>query len=338
MNDYSDSRTERNTRPPRTLSLCLVFSLLLHLSCTLLIPQLFDQQPSLEEQPLRVTLVDLPKVQNAPQADPNKVYELDQQPLQKTEKEVQSLRKADFNQKVERETAPKGEDVRDQTRAERPIQAASARPQQKPLEQQAEQNPAQQQSKTTTQERKPPLEAKPVKTTELAPESATDKSATAEQTKSAQEPAPLLTAKQLLPSTKALAQIAQGDPGINRIKERDVEEGEVVWLNLQHDMLLSFFRRFHDQIEMVWHYPSEAIRNNIQGTLQLEIVVDKQGNLLDVDLKRSSGSDQLDYEAIQAVYRGAPFGPLSAHYPHEKLRIRANFSYRIGGMTIYGSR
>ena len=76
----------------------------------------------------------------------------------------------------------------------------------------------------------------------------------------------------------------------------------------------------------------------VEGTLELLITVDKQGELLDVDLRRSSGSDILDFEAIQAVYRAAPFGPLTKHYPHEKLHIRANFRYSIVGKYIYGNQ
>jgi len=68
----------------------------------------------------------------------------------------------------------------------------------------------------------------------------------------------------------------------------------------------------------------------------LLIIVDQKGELIDVDLMQSSGSGLLDFEALQAVYRAAPFGPLTKHYPHEKLNIRAYFSYRISGQYIYG--
>ncbi|MDA3904019.1 MAG: TonB C-terminal domain-containing protein, partial [Desulfuromusa sp.] len=67
-----------------------------------------------------------------------------------------------------------------------------------------------------------------------------------------------------------------------------------------------------------------------------EIIVNQKGELIDVIPMHTSGSDLLDFEAIQAVYRAAPFGPLTKHYPHEKLKIRAYFSYRISGQYIYG--
>ena len=101
-------------------------------------------------------------------------------------------------------------------------------------------------------------------------------------------------------------------------------------------MLISFFRRFRNQIEGVWNYPSEAVQHGIEGILLLKITVARNGELLDVDLLRSSGSDILDYEAIQAIYRAAPFGPLPKYYPHPDLKINAHFRYQITGKYIYG--
>ncbi len=151
-------------------------------------------------------------------------------------------------------------------------------------------------------------------------------------------PPPILTREQLLPDTRTLSQIASGSAADrNRVKQRDdVEVGDTIWLNLQHDLLVSFFRRFSDQVERVWNYPAEAAVKGIEGTLELLIIVNRQGELIDVDLRQTSGSDILDYEAIQSVYRAAPFGPLTKHYPHEQLKIRAHFRYMITGRYIYG--
>ncbi|PLX97890.1 MAG: hypothetical protein C0622_12160 [Desulfuromonas sp.] len=145
---------------------------------------------------------------------------------------------------------------------------------------------------------------------------------------------------QLMPDRDILKQIGGGTGSdTNRTKERDdIEIGDTVWLNLEQGLLVSFFRRFHDKIEGVWNYPQEALADEVEGKLELLIIIDKKGELLDVDLVRSSGSDLLDFEAIQAVYRAAPFGPLSSYYPHEKLKIHATFQYTISGKFIYGKK
>jgi protein TonB len=295
------------------------------LICTLVIPHFLDKQPVQEQRPTFVRLVEPPSVPQVPQSKQTQSYEIDQQPPKEEQPEVQSQRKADFNQSVVKETAPKGEDARDQVKTEQPGQPIIATPQQ--------QKTAQKPLESTQQKKEAITKEKAVKQTSKTDPAILTPTDNQDQTKTATARPPL-TLDQLRPSTEALQQIAQGSSGVNRTKERDVAIGDTVNLNLQQSFLASFFRRFHDQIEMVWHYPTEAIRNQEQGTLQLEIIVDKEGNLIDVIPLKSSGSDRLDFEAIQAVYRGAPFGPLSKHYPHEQLKIRAQFSYRLGVVIV----
>ena len=48
-------------------------------------------------------------------------------------------------------------------------------------------------------------------------------------------------------------------------------------------------------------YPRAAVRRNIQGTLELDLSVDKDGKLLDVSIAVSSGHSSLDKSAIKAA-------------------------------------
>ncbi|PLX91101.1 MAG: hypothetical protein C0619_08165 [Desulfuromonas sp.] len=122
-----------------------------------------------------------------------------------------------------------------------------------------------------------------------------------------------------------------------RIKKReDILAGDEIYLNLQHDYLISFFKRFSNRIEAVWNYPVQAAQRGEEGVLLLKITIDRKGELLDVDLQESSGSDDLDFEAIQAVYRAAPFGPVTSHWPHEQMKIYAHFQYTLANRYIYG--
>jgi len=268
-----------------------------------------------QQKPTIVQLVDNPKRPLI------KEYELDQRPTQPTpEPPLESSRLAEQNQKVDKETAPKGDDVRDQTpkpASNRPAQAVAAKNLSKAQKQK--------QKKTTT--RKPTEQTRhPVKKAGKLPAERTPQLPSLEQ----------LT--QL--STDTLSRISSKEQAAQqRIKERaDIETGDTVWLNLKRGLLISFFRRFRNQIEGVWNYPRVAIENEMQGTLLLKITVDTEGELIDVDLLKSSGHETLDYEAIQAVYRAAPFGPLGKHYPHPELKIMANFRYQLSGKFIYGKR
>jgi len=299
---------------PVLLVLSVVFSLLLHLLIVALLYQTLASEKieSALENATVVRLVDTPKTEKPKQ------IELDQQPAKPAaEPPVESSRLAEQNQQVEKEMAPKGDDVRDQ----------KARPEQsQPAQQSQQPTPAVKQEPV-----KPPVEQTPA-VEKLRP---TDREGKLPAQKA--EPTPSLEQlTQLTPST--IGRIARNERALQeRIKERsDLETGDTVWLNLERGNLISFFRRFRNQIEGVWNYPQEAILKEQQGTLLLKITVDRDGELLDVDLLRSSGSEILDYEAIQAVYRAAPFGPLGRHYQHPDLKIMAHFSYRITGKFIYG--
>jgi len=329
MNLLNLPRQKSSNKLSRLLILSLLGSFLLHLLVISILTLL--QQPKeieFKQQPTIVKLVELPlKTKKTQSQQPNE-FEIDQQPITLAPKKtLESFRKADLDQQVEKEQAPEADDVRDQTTKQiiPPAPSHPKRPRQKRvIRQQPEtQTPQRTQAKQLTEAAK---KMQPVRTpqTELA------------------QPSPavpqLILPDILRPDFNTLDQIARGNRANNnrRKKRTDIEIGDTVWLNLQHNLLVSFFRRFHDQIELVWNYPAQALSHGIEGTLELLIIVDRDGELLDVLPTHSSGSDLLDFEAIQAVYRAAPFGALTRHYPHEKLKIRAYFSYHIDGSYIYG--
>ena len=55
-------------------------------------------------------------------------------------------------------------------------------------------------------------------------------------------------------------------------------------------------------------YPLEAIAQRIEGTVLLKLFIDERGNVVDVEVIRSSGHEVLDRAAVQAVrsWRGRP--------------------------------
>lgn len=329
MNILPTSKWHRPDDRPRLLLYCLLASLTLHVLIVVILP--FFTTPTsinLEQQPTIVRLVDRPRVRVQPEAEKLPEYEIDQQPLQPPPVEpVESFRKAEQDQRVIKEQAPKGDDVRDQSIMKPRQQPRQISQPAIPMQPAAPDNQAvevQKDKSTTPTDKKSLPAAKQYPKAQIPPQ--------------APSLPPILTPDQLRPDLSTLDQIASGETSNReRVKDRDdVAIGDTIWLNLQHDLLVSFFRRFHDRIERVWNYPREAAQTGIEGTLELLIIVNKQGELLDVDLRQTSGYDILDFEAIQAVYRAAPFGPLTKHYPHDKLNIRAHFRYSIVGKYIYG--
>lgn len=137
----------------------------------------------------------------------------------------------------------------------------------------------------------------------------------------------------LAPSTKARI-----ESNWRRQAREGVERGDTVWLDTEHDLLVSFFKRFRDNIYLVWNYPERARMREEQGQCLLRIVVSREGTIDDVQLLESSGSHDLDEEAIRAVRKGQPYGPLPSAYPHPRLNIMAYFNYTLSRGFKYPGR
>jgi protein TonB len=311
------NNTYRLREKSSLFGLFLLISLLLHLLVGVLLQ---DQQiiPAPEEKPEQ-TSVALEERKNW--------LELDHLPLEKTATPPKNAAHvADANAKVEQETAPKGDESRDQQRVE------------KRKQQVAQQSSASLRQKTIIHPTAPSSPAPPLQ----ADEHGSRKPAT----KTGQER--LLEQLQVkLPTLKSLTDLshetlARLDRQQQKQRAKDRPEIELkddeVWLNLRQDeKLISFFRRFSDRVEAVWNYPVEASSRGIEGTLLIKIIVNKKGELLDAFPLESSGSDILDYEAITAVYRAAPFGDLPSYYQHDQLKIYAHFQYNLSRRMIYGN-
>lgn len=323
LNNSATTNTNRNR--PALLTFCVLFSILLHLLVIFLLPYLktAPDMTTTSQQPTVVRLVDKPSTEQKME------YELDQQPKQvETEAPPKSTRLAEQNQQTEKEMAPKGDDVRDQAKQpaiKQPSLAVKAQPP-------AANRPAQQQAMTqnTTKSKLPRKQEG--KFTAPAPQQS---ASSTKQPEAAPTPS-LEQLTQLTPNTlNRLAQASQSDR--ERIKQReDMETGDTVWLNLKRGDLISFFRRFSNQVEWVWNYPQQAIVNEMQGTLLLKVTIDRTGELVDVELIRGSNYELLDSTAIQAIFAAGPFGPLPKHYPHPDLKFYAHFQYTLSGKYIYG--
>lgn len=72
---------------------------------------------------------------------------------------------------------------------------------------------------------------------------------------------------------------------------------------------LELWRKKVEQVGNL-HYPEQAKRRSIYGSLTLKVSIDKDGNLLDVVILRTSGEKILDQAALDIVRLSAPFEPL----------------------------
>ncbi|MBW2478238.1 MAG: energy transducer TonB [Deltaproteobacteria bacterium] len=280
-----------------------LISLLLHL-LLLMIPESSLFKQSLKPEPVYVE-VRPPEIRD-------RELDLPVRPELDKPREEPAKRLGPADQVVEQEMAPEGEDTEDMQQV---VKAQPAR-QQPAVTPQAKADPAPEQGK-------PAPKNEPDVARRITPEA---ESKTSTEPQAAPQPMPdLKTLTQISPS--AMAQIERD---WRRKYREDVMKGDTVWMDTQQDLLISFMRRFRDNIYGVWNYPSYAAERNQHGTCLLRITVDRQGNVMDVKLLESSGHRILDEEAIRAVKAGASYGPLPRAYQNPDLKIMAFFQYNAG--------
>lgn len=289
--------TDRQQR--LTIGFVLV-SLLLHL-LLLLIPESILEPPADRPEPVYVEV--------RPPQPRERELDLPSRPSPEKPRETPARRLGPIDQEVEREQAPQGEDAEDRQPAHvaqptRPAPPAAAARAAQPAPATPPARSASRHPVTATGERSAVGSAEPVP-----------------------EERPLPDLDQLTRISPGTLASIESDW---RRKYRDnVQQGDTVWLDTEQDLLISFMRRFRDNVYLVWNYPAAAAQLGREGTCLLRITVDRQGNVAEVRLLESSGWPALDNEAIRAVKLGASYGPLPQAYPNEKLHIMAFFQYNI---------
>jgi len=280
----------------------LLLSLLLHL-LLLLIPETGLLRPVTSPQPVYVEM--------RPPERRDRELDLPVQPQPPKPRETPAKRLGPQDRTVIRETAPVGQDSEDRTPSRR---TPRSKPQPAPPQ--------------------VPATAGPTPASDLQlPSSPTGDRPAAVPTPVSPEMPSLEQLTTLAPTT-----MARLESDWRRKLREGVEKGDTVWLDTEQDLLISFFKRFRTNIYNVWNYPESARRREEQGQCLLRIVISRRGTVESVELLQSSGSYDLDQEAMRAVRQGAPYGPLPAAYPHRQLNIMAYFRYTLSGRRIYGER
>jgi len=100
-----------------------------------------------------------------------------------------------------------------------------------------------------------------------------------------------------------------------------------VSLNTRDPVYVTYFNKIKQSIESQWEYPEMALRYGLQGKLALEFTISGNGQLEQIRLIRSSGSQLLDGEALRAIKAAAPFPPIPPWIKPNPLSISASMEY-----------
>ena len=110
-------------------------------------------------------------------------------------------------------------------------------------------------------------------------------------------------------------------------EKEELDDDEPISLDTKEAKYVSYFSRIKQQIQRVWVYPSQGIKRTLSGELTLKFEISKDGNLLNLRLINSSGSNILDANAVKAVRGAAPYYPFPITITKKKLSILATFIY-----------
>ena len=262
----------------------LALSLLIHVAVYLVIMIIPPGQPKTAPEPTMVDLTELPDLKPQPQT------------MEKPEPKPEIKRHSEKQQRVAKETAPKGRDE-----ADRMLPRSKQLPQ---VSRQAPRQPVSPQAVQPSQEPVPPGQGifKP-KTGQL-PDRA-----------------------KLFPSATKMARLEES----YREKYRsEVEEGDTRFLNTDDILFGSFLRRLENAIYGVWHYPQAALLRGIEGTTPVRITFNRKGEIVRVDMLESSGSKILDDEVLRTLNALGPVGSFPKGYTGDTFKLIAFFHYGSG--------
>ena len=130
-------------------------------------------------------------------------------------------------------------------------------------------------------------------------------------------------------NTKA-ARLAQE---ISNIIENRSERPKVKYMNTSTKEFIParYMREWINRVERVGNlnYPDQARRQKLSGTLILDVVINSDGELVNIDLRQSSGHKLLDDAAKRIVKLAAPYSPFPAKLKQEADIIHITRSWEF---------
>lgn len=101
----------------------------------------------------------------------------------------------------------------------------------------------------------------------------------------------------------------------------------------------SYMRGWIDKVERLGNadYPDAAIRAKLSGTLILDVVINSDGTLKEINLRRSSGHQILDDAAKRIVKMSSPFSPFSAKLQKQAdiIHITRSWEFQSNQLRSY---
>jgi TonB family protein len=108
---------------------------------------------------------------------------------------------------------------------------------------------------------------------------------------------------------------------------QEAQSGSGVSFKADRTVGTSYLDLLKARIFLVWKYPDEAIEKGQEGKVSISFMLNSNGEIIDIGILKSSGSDSLDTASTAAVKQASPFGPLPKDISDKPLRITGQFCY-----------
>lgn len=120
---------------------------------------------------------------------------------------------------------------------------------------------------------------------------------------------------------------------ISSIIEEQAKKPRVKFLNssTREFAPARYMREWIDRVERIGNlnYPDKARREKLSGTLILDVVIDSDGKLVSIDIRKSSGHKILDDAATRIVRLAAPYSPFPEKLKEETDIIHITRSWEF---------
>jgi len=134
------------------------------------------------------------------------------------------------------------------------------------------------------------------------------------------------------PPMKEITEMSQENhTPVNQIPQKPQEEAKeaTISLDTKDSTYNPYTKILKERIRQYWTYPLSAQQTFIQGDLLIVFRLDRNGNLVDSRVARSSGYQLLDNSAIKAIELAEPFPAFPETITVQFLNINASFTYRL---------
>jgi protein TonB len=107
-------------------------------------------------------------------------------------------------------------------------------------------------------------------------------------------------------------------------------------VDTKESKVAGYLNRWKTKIETVGvkYFPREAVIDGITGSPTLEVTITASGQLHDVVVRRSSGSNALDQVALGILRRASPFDPFPEAIRVDYDQLRFAYKWQFSHLDV----